>query len=193
MNTRNTILPFLVLSLTCLVNQNALAGTVYQWTDESGNINFSDVPPDESVTVEIYEYSINQDGANNIELEPYSIFNQVEQMAQWRRQLAEERLAKRKLYLEEKRLAQELEISRRNETIAAGEYAPRTYYYNPYQFSYRRRHGIDRHPHRIERQPHRIGRHPHRIGRQPHQAHHRSINAPSRRNFIPRRYGPVHL
>lgn len=172
MNTKNTILPILVLSLACLVNQNALAGIVYQWTDEAGNINFSDVPPDESVTVETYEYSINQDGANNIESEQYSIISQVEQMAQWRRQLAEERLAKRVLHLEEKRLAHELEISRRNEAIAAEEYAPRSYYYVPYQFSHRRRHGIDTHP---------------------HQTHLRSINVPPRRNIIPRKYGPVHL
>ena len=175
MNAKKTILPVFVLSLACLVNQNALAGTVYQWTDEAGNINFSDVSPEESVITETHEYSINQDRANNIDLERYSIINQVEQMAQWRRQLAEERLAESMLYLEEKRLAQELEISRRNEAIVAEEYAPRSYYYPPYQFSQHRRHGIDVHPRQVHQNP--------------------IVNAPSRRNrnIIPRKYGPVHL
>ena len=119
MSTRNTIFPFIVLSLTCFVNQNVLAGTIYQWTDEAGNVNFSDVPPDDSITAESHEYNINQDRSYNNELDQYSIINQAEQMAQWRRQLAEERRADKQLYLEERRLDQELELSRQNEIIAA--------------------------------------------------------------------------
>jgi DNA-nicking Smr family endonuclease len=118
---RNTILPVFFLLLGVLLNQNALSGTVYQWTDETGNINFSDVPPDESITAEKHEYNVEQNEESAIDLEQYSIINQAEKMAQWRRQLADERLAKRKLYLEEKRLAHEmeLELSRQNQSTAA--------------------------------------------------------------------------
>jgi hypothetical protein len=171
---RNTILPVFFLLLGVLLNQNALSGTVYQWTDEAGNINFSDVPPDESITAEKHEYDVEQDEESKIDLEQYSIINQAEKMAHWRRQLADERLAKRKLYLEEKRLAHEmeLEISRQNQTIAAEEYAPRSYYYAPTQFSHRRRHGYDAYSHQKP------------IG-----------NVPSlrNRNSLPRKDRPVHL
>ena len=167
-----------ILSLVCLGNQNALAGTVYQWTDEAGNVNFSDVPPDESVVTEIREFSINQHDPDNVDFEKYSIINQLEQMAAWRRQITEERLEKKKLLLEEKRLAHEmelqLELSRRNEAIAAEVYAPRTYYYAPYRF---RQH------------------HSHRINTHPHPSNRQAISTPSRRNrnIIPRKYAPVHL
>ena len=61
-------------------------------------------------------------------------------MTEWRRQLTDERLAKKQLYLEEKRLRQELELSERDEFYDDG-YATRSYYYNtPYQLPYRRRH-----------------------------------------------------
>lgn len=170
--TRNTMLPILFLYLGCLVSQNALSGTVYQWTDEAGNINFSDVPPDESVTAETHEYSIDQGEESEIDLEQYSIINQAEKMAQWRRQLTDERLAKRKLYLEEKRLAHEmeLEISRQNQTIAAQEYAPSSYYYSPNRFF----------PH----QPH---------GLATHRNHQRTFNRPSRRDIPRRKFNSVGL
>ena len=165
MNNRNTMISLFTLSLVCLGNQNALAVTVYQWTDEAGNVNFSDVLPNESVTTEIREISINQYDVDNVDLERYSIINQLERMTQWRKQLKEERLAERRLILEEKRLAHEmelqLELSRRNEAIAAEEYTPRIYYYAPYQYRHHRLQGIEAYSHR------------------PHQRH---INMPSHRH-----------
>lgn len=171
----NKRLQLLALSLAVLANQNVLAGTVYQWTDEAGNVNFSDVPPDESITTETHEYGINQDVASNIDIEKYSIISQVEQMSKWRRQLADERLAKRMLNIEEKRLALEMEISRKKEAIAAEEYAPRTYYYAPYQYSHNRRHRNHVHPHQV------------------HQNPAENFQSRRKRNIIPRKYGPVHL
>ena len=175
MNNRNIMNSLFILSLVCLGNQNALAGIVYQWIDEAGNVNFSDVPPDESVVTEMREISINQHDPDDVDFEKYSIINQVEQMAEWRRQIAEERLEKRKLILEEKRLAFEMELqrelSRRNKAIAAEEYTPRIYYYAPYQYRHHRLHGIEAHPHRI---------------------HQRHINTSSRRNFIPSKRVSVH-
>ena len=168
------MIPLFILTLACLGNQNTLAGTVYQWTDEAGNVNYSDVPPDGSVITETREISINQRDPDNIDLERYSIINQLERMTQWRKQLKEERLAERMLILEEKRLAHEielqLELSRRNEAIAAGEYTPRVYYYAPYRYRHHRLHGVEAHPHRI---------------------HQRHINTSSRRNIIPRKHVSV--
>jgi len=171
MNNRNTMIPLFILSLACFGSQNTLAVIVYQWIDEAGNVNFSDMSPDESVATETREISINQHDPDNVDFEKYSIINQVEQMAEWRRQLSEERLEKRRLILEEKRLAFEMELqrelSRRNEAIAAEEYTPRIYYYAPYQYRHHRLHGIEAYPHRIRQ---------------------RHINTPSRRNIIPRKY-----
>ena len=181
MCSRYRMISLFILVIGCLGSQNILARTIYQWTDEAGNINFSDVPPSESVTTETREISINQRDPDNVDFEKYSIINQLEQMTAWRRQLAEERLAEKMLYLEEKRLAHEielqLEISKRNEAMAADEYASRSYYYAPYQFQHHQRH-----------QRHGINIHPHRIHQQP-------TSTPSRRNrnIIQRKYGPVHL
>ena len=177
MDTRNTIISFFILSLACLGNQNSLAGTVYQWTDEAGNVNYSDVPPHESVATKEHEISFDSYDDKNIDLEQYSIINQVEKMAEWRRQLKEERLAEKMLHLEEKRLAYEIEqqeINNRNEAIAAGEYGSRSYYYVPHQSLHHRGHRILKHPGQIHQQP---------------------IGTPSRRNrnIIPRKYGPVHF
>lgn len=147
MYSRNGIISILILVLGCFGFQNILAGTVYQWTDESGNVNFSDVPPDGSVVTETREISINQHDPDNIDFEKYSIINQAKQMAEWRKQLTEERLAKRKLYLEEKRLLHELELIERSEVLAAEEYIPRNYYYAPYHFPHRLGHGVNSHPH----------------------------------------------
>ena len=142
MSYRDRMISLFILVSGCLGYQNTLARTVYQWTDETGNTNFSDVPPAESVEVETLEFKIDQPRINNVDPEEYSIINQVERMAQWRRQLADERLAKRELYLEGKRLDQELEIIRQNEAIAAESYyQPRGYSYAPYQYpQYRSNH-----------------------------------------------------
>ncbi len=187
------MIPLFILTLACLGNQNTLAGTVYQWTDEAGNVNYSDVPPDGSVITETREISINQHDPDDIDFEKYSIINQLEQMAEWRRQLSEERLEKRRLILEETQLAFEMELqrelSRRNEAIAAEEYYPRTYYYAPYRSRFNTPHGFRHHSR------HGIDRHPHRIDRHPHRTHQQAISIQSRRNrnIIPRRFAPVHL
>ncbi len=182
MSSRYRMISLFILVLGCLGSQNILARTVYQWTDEAGNVNFSDVPPDELVVTETREFSINQLDPDNVDFEKYSIINQVEIMATWRRQITEERLEKKKLILEEKRLAHEIELGRQNEAIAAEEYYPRTYYYAPYRsrfntphgFRHHSRHGIDRHPHRTHQQA-------------------TSTQSRRNRNIIPRRFAPVHL
>ncbi len=176
MYSRYRMISLFILVIGCFGSQNILARAIYQWTDEAGNVNFSDVPPGGAVATETREISINQRDPDNVDFEKYSIINQLEQMTAWRRQLAEERLAKKMLYLEEKRLAHEIELQReinkRNEAIVADEYASRSYYYAPYQSQHHQRHGV--HPYQIHQQP---------------------ISTPSRRNrnIIQRKYAPVHL
>ncbi|RKZ70651.1 MAG: hypothetical protein DRQ48_05980, partial [Gammaproteobacteria bacterium] len=168
---------------------NIMARTVYQWTDETGNTNFSDVPPAESVATETHEFNVYQPASNNVDLQDNSIINQVEQMSKWRREIADERLAKRELYLEQKRLDQELEIMRQNEALAAESYdEPGGYYYAPYQYP---QHRPYRRPY--NRPEHRRYQRPGMIGGSPRHIRHKPIGTPSRRLFPPRRYGPVHL
>jgi len=144
MCSRNRMISLFLLVLGCLGYQNILAGTVYQWIDETGNVNFSDVPPADSPVTETHEFIIKLAAVNNIDFEQYSIINQAELMAEWRRQLADERLAKKQLYLEEKRLQHERELSEREEDYAAGYYGGGGYYYYPYQYPNRRHRGVNR-------------------------------------------------
>jgi len=192
MRYRNRVISLFILVSGCLGYQNSMARTVYQWTDETGNTNFSDVPPAESVATETHEFKTYKPASNNVDLEDYSIINQVERMAKWRREIADERLAKRELYLEGKRLDQELEIIRQNEALAAESYEPQGYYYAPYQYQQYRPYNrqFKRPHHRMHKRPqHRPGV----IGAAPRRIHQKSIGIQSRRIFPPRRYGPVHL
>ncbi len=140
MCSRKRIISLFILVFGCIGYQNILAATIYQWTDEAGNINFSDIPTTDPMATETYEFIIKDASVNNVDFEQYSIINQAELMAEWRRQLADERLAKKQLYLEEKRLRHELELSEREEDYADG-YGSGIYYYNPYQYRNRRHHG----------------------------------------------------
>jgi len=139
MNNRKTMIFLFILSWVCLGSQNALAGIVYQWTDEAGNVNFSDVPPTDLAVTETRDIIINVHSQDNVDFEKYSIINQAELMAEWRRQLTEQRLEKKRLQLEEKRLAYEMELNSQNEAVIYQAYIPYVYPYLPYR--YRRHHG----------------------------------------------------
>lgn len=143
MNNSITKIFIFILSLACFESQNALAGIVYQWTDEAGNVNFSDVPPTDLTITEIRDISINEHSQDNIDFEKYSIINQAELMAEWRRQITEERLEKKRLLLEEKRLAYEMELNSQNEVVIHQVYIPsHRPYVHPYlPYRYRRYHG----------------------------------------------------
>lgn len=142
MNNRKSMICLCILSLACLGSQNVLAGIVYQWIDEAGHVNFSDVPPDESVVTEMRDISINEHSPDNVDFEKYSIINQAELMAEWRRQITEERLEKKRLRLEEKRLAYEMELNSQNESYNHQAYIPYVYpYYPNLPNRYRRHHG----------------------------------------------------
>lgn len=110
-----------------LLNQGVAAATVYQWTDAEGVVHFSDVAPDADTPVKIEEIEFAEYADPGTDPDKYSITSQLERMSEWRRQLTEERLAKKQLQLEALRLAQEKEASR-----FVNNYDPQPYYMPTY-------------------------------------------------------------
>lgn len=140
MNFSNKLIPLYIISMVFLANQNAMAGKVYQWTDVEGVVHFSDIAPADQAPAEIQVIDLVSYAENDVDADEYSIVNQLERMAERRRQNTEERLAIKRLQLEEERLVQEME-SRRYNVISAPRYNPFMYSYaysQPY-FYYQRR------------------------------------------------------
>jgi hypothetical protein len=141
------------MCLTFYVDQNVEAAKIFKWTDEEGGVHFSDVLPDDTTIIETRVININISNNNNVDPGKYSIINQADRMAERRRQIAEERLAKKKLQLEAKRLALELERNRQNEIITAQQYEPRSYYYTfPHRHIHHQSHGLKTHARRNHHQ-----------------------------------------
>ena len=115
--------------------KNSTADKTYQWTDEEGGIHFSDMPPVNALTTGLREITIDHFDNNAIDLQQYSIVNQVERMAERRKKNEEDKLLRKRLKQEEYRMAQELEIIRLNEQIRIQGYGPRPDYY-PYSQQY---------------------------------------------------------
>lgn len=127
---------YLMLGMVLLVSQDAMAAKIYQWTDEEGVVHFSDVPPSDNASIEIQEINFVNYAANESNPDEYSIVNQLERMSEWRRRTEEERLARKQLQLEEKRLAQEMNSYRLIDPPSTRVYYPSVYYYpNPGYFS----------------------------------------------------------
>lgn len=126
--------------MVLLASQNAMAGKVYQWMDEDGVVQFSDVAPENTATIDIREININIINDDNADPDEYSIINQLDRMAERRRQITEEYLAIKRLQIEEIRLARETE-SNRYYVISTRRYAPYTNSYaypQPYLYYQRR-------------------------------------------------------
>lgn len=141
MNLNNPLFPLFIISLIFFANQNAMAGKVYQWTDGEGVVHFSDMPPSDSTPVEVQEIDLVSYAGNDTDPDEYSIINQLERMSERRRQNTEERLAIKRLQLEEQRLAQEMENRRYDVISSTPRYAPFTYSYvysRPYNYYPRR-------------------------------------------------------
>lgn len=120
----------LTLAATIMASHQAPAATVYQWTDEEGTVHFSDAPPKDNPAVEIQELDYPAYTSSVAVQDEYSIFNQLERMTEWRKQAQDERMARKKLELEEKRLAQEQHANRYNVPASRKVYEP--VYYYPY-------------------------------------------------------------
>ena len=137
MNIRIMSLTPLILVTTLLANQGAVAAKIYQWTDAEGVVQFSDISPLDNAPTEIQEINITSYAVSSDESDEYSIVNQLEWMATWRRQREEEYLARRQIQLEEMRLAQERNSYQLIEIPSTQVYYPSAYYYAyPGNFSY---------------------------------------------------------
>ena len=137
MRANFTLIFFITMSMALLASQNALAGKVYQWMDEDGVVQFSDVAPENIATVDIREININVVNDTNADPDEYSIINQLDRMAERRRQSTEERLALKRLQIEEMRVAQE---TRQTLVTSSSRYDPYIYSYTqPYDYYHRHR------------------------------------------------------
>jgi hypothetical protein len=54
----------LMLATAFSFNQDVMAAKIYQWTDEEGVVQFSDVPPGDNTSTEIHEINFNSYAAN---------------------------------------------------------------------------------------------------------------------------------
>ena len=133
MNTGMTRTTCLLLALALLASQQAVAVTVYQWTDEEGVVHYSDTPPsDEEVTSEVNDFVLFDYEGDEVVGDEYSIVNQLERMTEWRRQAEEDRRAWRQLQLEEERLAQEQQYFQPVAEVSTDSYLPYNYYPSSY-------------------------------------------------------------
>lgn len=130
MRTRTRKISCLTLAAALLAGQNVMAAKIYQWTDEEGTVHFSDTPPKGDASREIQEMEYPAYAASETGNDEYSILNQLERMTEWRRQTEDERMARKQLQLEEKRLVQEQHANRYH-NLPASTYTRPIYYY-PY-------------------------------------------------------------
>ena len=142
---KQTLTLCLMLSSAMFFNQNVTAAKVYQWTDADGVVHFSDVPPADSAVTATREILFDDFAENGSNQEKYSIIDQANVMAAWRRQLTEDRLAVKRLQLEEQHLAQELELKRLQAEQQLDGYSESYPHYfvfpQPYFNNFQRRHG----------------------------------------------------
>jgi len=131
MNIRFRQIPQLLLAVLVLSGQDAMAAKVYQWTDGEGVVHFSDTPPEDSTSTEIKEIEFVDYAMRDTDPDEYSIINQLKRLAEWRKQVEEERIARKQLQLEAKRLAQEKNSYRLYDSISSP-----SYYMPSYSYSY---------------------------------------------------------
>ena len=134
----------LILSSSLFISQGVVAATVYQWTDADGIVHFSDAPPKDTAVTATREILFDDFIENISSPETYSIIDQADIMAAWRQQNTEDRLAVKRLQLEEKQLAQELELNRQQAEQQMDGYSesyPHYFVYpQPYFNNFHRRH-----------------------------------------------------
>lgn len=135
---------FSTLCLVVLSAQNAHAATVYQWTDEEGVTHYSDAPPSRELNTYAREIEFESftDRDNTEEIQTMNELS--DSLAERRKLIEDERLVRKSMALEEKRLELEFEnaqLENRNDRS----------YYLPYSYLYG-------HPHNRFQQGHRHNR-----------------------------------
>ena len=141
---KRNLIPFLLLSFALFISQSVAAARVYQWTDADGVVHFSDAPPADVAVTATCEIQFDDFATSDASQEKYTIIDQANIMANWRRQHTEDRLAVKRLHLEEQYLAQELELGRletERRLLELNEPRSRFYVFSqPYFHSFHRRH-----------------------------------------------------
>ena len=139
MKTKNVLLPLIIISTAMFACRYAHATTVYQWTDTDGVVHFSDVAPAQDGATETRKIKFNDFNNTTSARHTYSIIEQANIMAQWRKQADEQWLARKRLELEQQRLSEEIEANRlKNKHTDQDELQSLPYYYvSPRPVSYR--------------------------------------------------------
>ena len=158
-----TALMSLIILSSIVAIPDGNSATVYQWTDEDGIVHFSDTAPPADNSIETREIKFDSFDNGASHPEKYSIIEQANIMAEWRRQETEQRIALQKLALEKQRLNQEMELNRQNDqyTVQDG-YQPGLHYYvfpgaigystrRPWNYRQNHWHNSGSHAHKNER------------------------------------------
>lgn len=107
---KTTLISVVILaSVVAIPDGNA--ATVFQWTDEDGVVHFSDTAPAADSAIETHKIEFGSFDNPDSSPEKYSIIEQANIMAEWRRQETEQRLTRKQLALEQERLDREMELN----------------------------------------------------------------------------------
>lgn len=134
---KNTLIPLALLTAAALFSHPAVAGKAYQWTDTDGVVHFSDAPPaDVTAVTDAHEIDTGEYSSADSGKDRFSIIDQANIMQEWRRQSNADRLANKKLELEQQQLSQEMELNREQTKQRELEYLqPRPLFVYPYPAS----------------------------------------------------------
>ena len=106
-----TALISLIILASVVVIQDGNTATVFQWTDKDGIVHFSDTAPAGDSAIETREIKFDSFDNGTSSPEKYSIIEQANIMAEWRRQEEQQQLARKQLALEQERLNRETELN----------------------------------------------------------------------------------
>ena len=85
MKTKSVLLSLIIISAAMVACRFVHATTVYQWTDRDGVVHFSDVAPAQDGATDTRKIKLNDFNATTPEQHTYSIIEQANIMAAWRR------------------------------------------------------------------------------------------------------------
>lgn len=130
MKVKNVLLPLIIISASMFACRYGHATTVYQWTDTEGVVHFSDVAPAQNGATETRKINLSDFNKTTPARHTYSIIEQANIMAKWRKQAEAQWLARKRLDLEQQRLTEEIEANRqKNKDSSRDELQSLPYYY----------------------------------------------------------------
>lgn len=130
MKTKNLLLSLAIISTAMFACGHGNATTVYQWTDANGVVHFSDVAPHQNGVTETRTINFEDHKKSTPTPHTYSIIDQANIIAAWNKQADEQWLARKRLELDQQRLAEETEANRQENKIGnRNELQSLPYYY----------------------------------------------------------------